>query len=119
MTFQFIFFVYFMAQVFFFFASLISIINILQVDGLIKTELFQLSHIVALILIHGSDKLIIIYSLLNIIFIIHLFQGICFHPKVYLSNFVFQNVLHSKDHIRITYDKLSRFKDGLILLIPK
>ena len=53
----------------------------------------------------GFDKLIIIYSLLNIIFIIHLFQGICFHPKVYLSNFVFQNVLHSKDHIRITYDK--------------
>ena len=88
---------------FLFFASLILVINFLQVDGLIKTELFQLSHIVALILIHGSDKLIIIYSLLNIIFIIHLFQGICFHPKVYLSNFVFQNVLHSKDHIRIAY----------------
>ena len=93
---------------FLFFASLILVINILQVDGLIKTELFQLSHIVALILIHEFDKLIIIYSLLNIIFIIHLFQGICFHPKVYLSNFVFQNALHSKDHIRITCDKLSR-----------
>ena len=97
MTFQFIFFVYFTAHVFFFFASLILVINILQVDGLIKTELFQLSYIVVLILIHDFDKF---YNTPVSRYLI---------PSESLSQqFFFQTLLRSKDHIRITYDKILR-----------